>query len=386
MVPHEAESDRFGGHRMTHAVAYTISPVRDSRGVPIAPLDAHLYGLSDSRRSSAAMSRSGKIAAISSLGPGNASVIRIVRANGTALTLQPPSDAVLTTAFSIENTSAGSTSRHSQTRFRNIVLAEDGTPFATIGNLFSGAYSGVETNVFAWRGRWTIPLGKSHVDDGAGYAIAAVETPDRFVFGTNYLGTFSNVDAMATEPHYQEDQAFLLSRSGTRLGYASVTAMQKRYIVGYAAGEREVNSPQRGSAHSVALEWRDGRETTLGPGIAYGVNEAGDAVGSDDATLGDRGRPTLWRRGTTIWFGTGVGTAFAISDSSEVVGTLDGTAFVADAAQPTAPRRLDDLIPRHDWHVSDAFAIARSGRILGIASERGAAPSLVVLDPIGPRH
>jgi hypothetical protein len=247
-----------------------------------------------------ALSRRGSLAVLlrpdSIGGNGAAEKLLIIRADGTRVTLGLPPAAVLTNAFRHYGTGSDGEPSFPNARFSGIALAGDGTPFATVSLPFSGAYSGVDDAVFRWNGaRWrdvretiALPL------DTRNITIGAVDSARAFAANANYLDSFGNLDAVEHDPHTQENQALLVNGASTaKLGYGAATAMRDRFVAGYSNGDRLVVISGEPAHPSTALEWADGRRISLGPGIAYGVDQRGDVVGSNDPNLTGEGTPTL---------------------------------------------------------------------------------------------
>jgi len=90
--------------------------------------------------------------------------------------------------------------------------------------------------------------------------------------------------------------------------------------------------------------------TKLGPGVAFGVDAHGTAVGDDEAKLTGPGFPMFWRAGIASRLSTSQGTGYAIGEDGTVAGVLEpdeagASAFVANAHEfiPQA-HPLDALI------------------------------------------
>lgn len=335
-----------------------------------------------------ALSRSGSLAMLvrPEVPDGNgAAQILVVRADGTRVTLRLPPNAVLAKAFRTFPSGPQSNDAPSGARFSGIALAADGTPFATVAYPFSGAYSGTEDTVFAWNGkRWRDVLDTSPLPiDTRNLTIAAVDAPRRFACNANYFDAPAQLDALESDPHTQEDQALLMDGPTTvKLGYGAVTAMRGRFIVGYTNGARSFTISGEPPHKSTALEWIAGQRTALGPGIAYGVNARGDAVGDDDPVLAGEGTPTLWRDGRAIRLSRASGSAYAIGDDGTIVGEVHDTAFLirgADTARKLI--RIDDLLAKSAWHITAAYALAANGRIVAAGREGTGPLHLLLLEP-----
>jgi hypothetical protein len=130
--------------------------------------------------------------------------IVVWRADGTRAVIGLPSSAAMAGAFSHFEPTMGSDFPFVD--FLRVVLAADGTPFATVSSGFSGAYSGSDLGIFRWTGaRWIVVRdGAPHELDGTivrglrgrrisgAYAINArgrilVTTADRAGYGVGVL-------------------------------------------------------------------------------------------------------------------------------------------------------------------------------------------------------
>jgi hypothetical protein len=309
------------------------------------------------------------------------SQILVVRPNRTRVLLHRPPDSLLATAFRTYALGPNGEHDYSGARFAGVALAADGTPFATLEFPFSGAYSGVEDAVFIWNGRrWRAALPDLALPiDPTNFAIAAAASPSRFACNGDYLNTTSNLDAAQSDPHYQENAALAIDGARTlSLGFGAATAMSGAFIVGYSDGSRSVTFTDRPVQKPTALEWMSGRRSQLGRGIAYGVNARGDAVGND----GEAPLPMLWQNGRAIRLTDAAGTAYAIAADATIVGAVGDRAFVVTGGDPGRKLvRIDKLLRDRRWHITAAYAIASSGRILAVGRREQGPPRIVLLDP-----
>jgi hypothetical protein len=344
--------------------------------------------------------------------------IVVWRADGTRTMLAVPSDDALLTGL-----------RHYQrpkhvpgafpavtfprAEFLHVVLANDGTPFATVAAGFSGAYSGTDKAVFRWTGtRWVVvatSAGNRASDGPTDFDVAAAELPKlRVAISGDYSGLFVNIDAANADPDYQSPEVRVLEGATTHeLGFGRVTSLAGAFASGYTSARRDrtlSDGTRIRTRLPEALLWRNGRRVSLGRGIAFAVNASGVAVGDDRTTLdGDTqtttrtmnnittvarrgipdGVPTLWRAGTATVLMRRPGTAYGIAADGTIVGTFENASgFVVDDG---ALRNLDDVVARapREPHIVGAYAINSAGRILVMTVANGVR-GVAVLDPPGP--
>jgi hypothetical protein len=317
--------------------------------------------------------------------------IIVIHADGSRTTMSLPPTEMLTQNFRNYERRNGKPV-FQDVFFKNVQLAEDGTPFATVESHFSGAFSGSESAVFRWDGTaWhQVPpyQAMSHWRGAATMVnteIAAADTPDTVAFNALYGRRAIPDLGRAEDPQYLLDQTGLLINNRiTPLGIGTATAMHGTTVVGFRGGLNVFRSPD--CVHqrmTVAMAWTNGQPTTLGRGVAYGVNVHKQMVGDNEETLGGIGRPVLWSGGHTFELDSRIGSAFAISDDGVIVGQVDNSAFLADAHHPSdAVVLLDRQIRDHGWHIIAAYGISASGRILAVGTRRGASAQVLVLNPI----
>lgn len=375
------------------SLTYALTVVAPPAGTELVTEPSASFGTAVDPPPTIALSQRGSVAAIvavkAHVGPG-ATELLVVRDDGTRLILKPPPKGVLYTAYAPGAPAApGDDAADPQADYTAVALAGDGTPLVTVSLPFSGAYSGVNQGIFVWNGaRWRAALsGRQAKLDPPNVVIAAADTPARFACNGNYLSTFPILDRAETEPHYQENAAFLIAAGETlALGYGSATALRGTFVAGYSDGERSVTVSGAAVPPSVALEWHDGRRTALGPGTAYGVNAAGDAVGNDDPRRTGAGRPMLWRDGRAVRLSDAPGSAYAIADDGTIVGAVSGHAFVMRGSDPARRLvRIETLTATAGWTITAAYGIAGNGRILALGHHGHGPPRLLLLDPRRPR-
>ena len=345
----------------------------------------------------------------------------IVRANGTRLILKPQSIEIANAFKRFIKPSDCMADINSCPYFERVALAADGTPFVTLIYSFSGAYSGEKRAGFLWNGRWhAVPSGKPFAgvgkpNDPDNISISAADGATRFVFVGDYSDTFPGEDLdLASQDHY-----YMADVSGVgydslniALGIGNATAMRGSFVVGFDADLKLVPSKRH---DTVGVVWRCAfndlvniracKRSELGPGIAYGVNSQGETVGDNEPSvpssgtleLRSAGFPVLWRRGNTVVLSQEInGSAYAISESGIIVGTLVGgptpkaplSGFVASAREPKPQAHpLDNLVQNGGgWHVEAGLGVADDGRILAFVTDKDRRRELAVLVPVSPRH
>jgi hypothetical protein len=289
--------------------------------------------------------------------------IIVIHADGSRASISLPPTEMLTQNFHEYERRSGKPV-FQDVFFKNVRLAEDGTPFATVASHFSGAFSGTESAVFRWEGAaWhQIPPYQemSHGNRAATMVnteIAAADTRDAVAFNTLYGRRVIPDLGHSEDPRYLLDQTGLLINNRiTSLGVGTATAMHGTTVVGFRGGLNVFRSPD--CVHqrmTVAMAWTNGQPTTLGRGVAYGVNVHKQMVGDNEATLGGIGRPVLWSGGHTFELDSRIGSAFAISD--------DGLSSAKWTIRHSLPMHT---VPATPWSCSTV----RSEIMVGILSRR----------------
>jgi hypothetical protein len=301
--------------------------------------------------------------------------------------------------------------------FKRVALAPDGTPLVTLAYNFSGAYSGEKRAGFLWNGRWhVVPSGKPFSGVGKpdapdSVSISAADGAMRFAFVGDYSDRFpdEDLDRASQDRYYMADVSGVSYDSlNVTLGIGNVTAMRGSFVVGFDADLKLVPSKRH---DTVGVVWRcdfNGlansrtcKRSTLGPGIAYGIDSHGEAVGDNEPSvpssgtleLHSAGFPVLWRSGNTVVLSQEInGAAYAISESGIIVGALTGgptpnallSGFVASARE-TKPlaHPLDSLVQNGEgWHVAAGLGVADDGRILAFVTSKDRRRELAVLVPV----
>ncbi len=271
--------------------------------------------------------------------------------------------------------------RYPGKRFENVALADDGTPFATVGVDFTGGYGGLEQYPFVWYGSGWIPgITGGLPSRVANLSVAAVETVTKAIYESDFFNYgAAELTQQQEEPHYDEDDTLLVEGSKkVVIGHGVGTAMRSSFVVGYEVDSRQRWSP---AASVTAMAWQiAGTRTALGPGIAWAVNSRQEIVGDDRSHIGAAGHPSLWSNGRRIQLSNALGSAYGINDDGVVVGDSENGAFIWRSDAPQA-RNLDGLVHDRNWHIMHAFAISANGRILCIAADRHDRAQVVMLEP-----
>lgn len=363
---------------------------------------------------SATLGRNGTVAVLLARTGSDLHVSRrllIVRANGTSVILRSESPEATNAFRRFLEPSACMTESRDCPSFENVALARDGTPFVTLRYALSGAYSGVSKAALVWNGAWhVVPLGKpfsgvGKPDDPDNVSIAAADTPTSFAFIGDFYDRFpdEDLDLASRDRYYMANVSGVEYGSLTAaLGIGDATAMRGAFVAGFDARLKLVaRYPQPTTAmlwrcvFSVAASRRPCIRHDLGPGVAYGVNSRGDAVGDDEQFLHNQGElpvysgsPVLWRNQRALRLSSAHGSAYAISENGAIVGVSDTGAFIANAydAKPRA-RPLDELIPSlGNRHVQAAFGIADNDSILALVVGKDGKRELAVLVPQRAEH
>lgn len=306
-------------------------------------------------------------------------------------------------------------------QFSTVALARDGTPFVTLAEAFSGAYSATLKAALVWNGSWHVVPGAKPFDHvgkpepPTNVKIGAASSALNFAYNGDYVDSFTGEDLndAARDRYYQRDIAAVqFGALKIQLGLGDATAMRGQFIGGYDASvQRIVDNSSETLTYAVLWRCPGGASCTrspLGPGVVYGVDSQGDAVGDDERyfrqVIGDfavLGGPMLWRNGRPVLLSPGTkGAAYAISEDGTIVGTVGDRG--EDASYVGATRgfiaNVHDLQPRAHTldplvvnlgarHVIAAIGVADDGRILALIAPAGERypqehPQLAILVPV----
>ena len=383
------------------AVHYAIHPLAMPPGMVLAQ-----RGIMQNGPREIALAENGAVAAIVAGTTQRYAAHRIVvwRSNGSRITIGLPDDDVLHRAF---RHYSGGPKPYPDASFAHVVLAAEGTPFATIESPFSGAYSGSDKGIFRWTGtRWTIvrASGASYpTGTPPDFDVAAAELPRlRVGMTASYSSAIWNVDAMRADPAYHQPEAWLHDGIVMRkLGMGTMTSLAGRYASGFVE-DRGARTTHGGASDETpvpyATLWHDGTAARLGRGVAFGVNAFGVAVGDDrmsangSTTVTTRtaagietamrhgdpdGRPMRWDAHGAVPLARASGTAFSIAPDGSIVGTFArGGGFVSRGGSAIP---LAALV--RNGRVLGAYAINARGRIL-VLTGSAAAPRVAYADPV----
>lgn len=396
------------------AVTYTLHLVALPHGWVVTQPGGSLLA-----RPEATIGRDGTIGALIS----RASLQRWrVAGSGTLLVLHPNGRSVMLRSSTIEGPpqffrkfDPGScredTSRCLE--FRNVAVADDGTPFVTAAYGFSGAHPGSVEGAFVWNGAWHfVPAedpfgGLGMPSEPRNVSIAAAASIHYFTYVGDHSDGFPGEDlnVAAHDPKLLDVSAASFHSRTFALGLGNATAMRDWFVAGYDSGQGLVRNGTPRS--STAVVWgcseaqRSGtrrcRRSNLGRGAAYDVDPLGEAVGGADPDwmrctkeLRAASPPILWRNGKAIDLAAVSGSAYGISQSGTIVGSIGppcrpgfARGFVADAREaPPQAHPLDDLVSNLDGrHVTAAFGVDDAGRVLCVVVDARGRKRLALLVP-----
>jgi hypothetical protein len=348
--------------------------------LPPAGMNAAVFSLDTNPSRTISLSKSGSVALIVA-GCASRSCdlnrVLVVRADGSRVLLDLPSDDVLAPFFRQYLLGSHGEHRFPFKKFTAVFLADDGTPFVTVAAPFSGAFSGVDQGVFVWNGRWVpaFPNGVPFVSGNAG--VGAAQSLTTFVSNGNYSNYFADLDS----PQAQEDHV-IVTRSGKSedRGDGDALAARGDFVVGSVPGHFNLAPPVQ--PNPVATEWLASGPKQLGAGIARAVNARGLVVGDDETSAGDDGHPTAWISGRPSRLDARVGTAYAVADDGTIVGSSGGSAFVARISKgKSVVAQIDDRLLERGWHVVAAYGINASGHILAVGSRQNGELRVLLLKP-----
>ncbi len=338
----------------------------------LVPVTFPAWAGSPSPDTGAAIAINGNVAARLQ-GDGRSTRIGILRSDGSTTLLSLPSAATIARQIEVE----------SPPGFAALALAQDGTPFATVGSCFEAVGGGgCREALFVWNGAWH-PVARPQSDDQFAYVSAESMT--------NYLleDDFSERSAVGESGGLPAPGAYWYrGKEHPYLPALAAAALRGRYVVGtesYAIPDPNAPTPTASPTPTIphAIEFAGTTRTLLGVGVANAVNASGEAVGDDEPHPGASGSPTLWSGGHAILLSAAKGTADAINDAGLIAGTAGGHTFLTDEHDPKhRVYAIDDLIVEKTWHVDKEYGIDAHGRILAFAHRTRGAQRLVLLEPI----
>lgn len=282
--------------------------------------------------------------------------ILVWRAHGSRITLRMPPLEVLRSAF-----------RHSSvygepypsTGFVRVVLANDGTPFATVSNDFSGAYLGSDKRVFRWTGtRWRYVRSPLQAFPQDFDVVAAEMHPLRIGTTADYSSEPYDVDQGQSNPLYRQPEMWIVTASSAReLGLGVMESLAGGYACGFISRiDWTADHGLHPEDAAYVIRRRKDRVDQLGRGIAFGVNAGGIAVGDNRSTVRDEAHsavPMRWDARGGAPLAREPGTAFAVAPDGTIVGALRRRGgFIVRAGKLTLLDRLTT-----GGHVIGAYAI-----------------------------
>lgn len=275
-------------------------------------------------------------------------------------------------------------------------LTTDGTLFVNAGYPFSGAYSGTNYHIFAFKGRSEHEV-ESFGCDLAGDAgepiVEAANGDDLAVtFQSPNLINLDNVDSGL----YAPNAAIARARGCDVIGRADIRAIKGRYAAGFRAYIGKNLAPTNfdpDHQRYVAVRWAGRRPSELGEGVALDVNARGVCVGATAPPGVERGytaveyglaipQAVIWQRdgSATVLKSYYRSVAYAVDDDARVVGMLQDPygKHYAFIWRHGAVRRLDDLVQAPRWRFESAYGFTGDGGILGIGTHDGVATAFIV--------
>lgn len=281
------------------------------------------------------------------------------------------------------------------------VTAGGNVAYVTVGESFSGGYSGTSYAVDVWTARGSKPWsGPACIDVG--------DETDQHAYGADDDGRLAVTIDMTgngsflvmSAPTEHAPYAFVIrGRSCRPLGRAVVIGVRGQWASGYRGyldGKLAPTNLNVIIQHVVAVRWNGTRMRELGTGDALAVNSNGLAVGA--TAIPGRTETTTtnffsadgkghtytsavphavaWTtdgRRVSIGDGSLRGVAYAVSNDGTVAGmqvARDGRHFAFRWSGGTL-WRLDDLPHPPGWRFESAYAITRDGSIVGIGTLHG---------------
>jgi hypothetical protein len=217
------------------------------------------------RPSFAAMGSNGAVAVIvRNLADRREQGVLVVRADGTTTILPRPIDSVDIPDFPSAS-ECTSRKRGGCGFFSGVVVADDGTPFATYSVGFSGAYSGVRDAALEWNGAWhflrkqAVLRGLSEPMDPRNVSITAADTSTNYAF----VGNYSDLYPMEDLDDASRDRSYMANVSGATfpwgsaaLGVGDATAIRGPLVAGFDGGLNIMGAPAQGLPAVALVEVR----------------------------------------------------------------------------------------------------------------------------------
>jgi hypothetical protein len=267
----------------------------------------------------------------------------------------------------------GSNERDVPEAITRIRLTEHGTIFATLSASFAGAFMGVreETYIYANR-RWRqivhpFPGRCSQCPDNV--VIAAAQSPSYFALTSDFEAHHPVAEGMfeSNPGLFVNTSTVVVGQETKQLGTGDVLAMNGTFAVGYVDAYKHLT----GIRALTATLWRGTKRTTLGLGVAFGVDVNGDVVGDDRTFWNGSGHPVLWTGlHHQAQLMTVEGSAYSIRNDV-IVGAVNGRAFGMSRTRGARSAHFFEQISDSRWHITTAFSIGSNGRILALG-RRGA--------------
>ncbi len=258
-----------------------------------------------------------------------------------------------------------------------IRVASDGTIFATLSDQFSGAYSGIRRQLFAYRNGTWVPV-QVWCDAGdpscasRNEDIGAAATADRYVVNHDYDDTAVG-NWFVENPAKGSTTAILVSRGNTQtLGAGTVTAAAANWLYGYDDGF-EHRLPLR------AFRLAGANRAMLGAGIPFAVDRNGAGVGDDRASWREEGYPVVWSAARKERLTETHGTAFTIRNGV-ILGSSGGRAFAAWRRGTSWRVSYLDRAAGVRYRVISAFAFGTGGRVLALGRDASGDTTLLTID------
>lgn len=277
-------------------------------------------------------------------------------------------------------------------------VAAGSSIYVTAAVYFSGAYSGVSTEVQRWA-----PSGSAHWKVPG--CIDSDENTDQKAYAADDDGRVAVTMDITGQGSYQVDNdptgkyapyAFVVRDGVCRnLGRGIVQGVRGEWAAGYRGyldGHLAADNMDADTQTAYAVRWYGEHAQTLGEGDALAVNASGLAVGADAVPAPFVIFPSPRQQHAIAWNSTGRRTALApnakrsvaydVADDGTVVGMLVDSAgrHYAFRWRNGTLQRLDDLPHPPGWRFESAYAIDGDDTIAGIGTYNGTATVFVWSD------